>query len=343
MEPISFVTIFLSLMVGVHPVELAVGDDVASVEIVLDGEQIAEVHGPPWTVAVDLGDELEPHRLVARAFDRQGEFIGRAEQFVNIRRGSFESGRTPVIVFDRKGEISAEPNHTPCLTASGQPARVVAVDEPRFDVYVVFDEGARFAWFASRKQSGTSGRIQSTIIDSVGGNTTLKRISGACPEKDGQRTRFGASPIGRPVDGRMISGLHDLRTVGGLDSGQAVADAVARAGYLAKSGGRRSAVVLVVSDDVADCSQFSPAVVRSYLRSLGIPLLVWSPETKRFESPWGRVAQTSNVRRINGALEELRRHVEHQRVVWIEGVHLPQDVALGSGCRGISLHRGDHG
>jgi hypothetical protein len=45
-EPISFVTIFLPLMVGVHPVELVVGDDVASVEIVLDGNQIAEEHDP---------------------------------------------------------------------------------------------------------------------------------------------------------------------------------------------------------------------------------------------------------------------------------------------------------
>jgi hypothetical protein len=60
MEPVSFVTIFLPLLVGVQPVELAVTQDVASVNVILDGAQVAELREAPWTFEVDFGTTSRP-------------------------------------------------------------------------------------------------------------------------------------------------------------------------------------------------------------------------------------------------------------------------------------------
>ena len=45
---IELITLFLGLLTGPHPVELAVGDAVATVELSLDGRQVARLEGPPW-------------------------------------------------------------------------------------------------------------------------------------------------------------------------------------------------------------------------------------------------------------------------------------------------------
>lgn len=97
---IEFATLFLGLYVGVAPVEVLVGSDVASVEMRLDGEPIGELSGPPWILPCDLGRELVPHVLVAVARDASGREVARARQEVNVPRSAGEArvvvGRDPV-------------------------------------------------------------------------------------------------------------------------------------------------------------------------------------------------------------------------------------------------------
>ena len=88
---IQFVTLILSLHVGILPVEVAVSAPVARVEMHLNGDLVETRSEPPWTFEVDLGRELRPHRLEAVAFDTQGKELERASQWVNYARRHWEA------------------------------------------------------------------------------------------------------------------------------------------------------------------------------------------------------------------------------------------------------------
>jgi hypothetical protein len=42
---------------------------------------------------------------------------------------------------------------------------------------------------------------------------------------------------------------------------------------------------------------------------------------------------------IEGAWREVKKDLERQRVVWVSGIHLPQEIALAPEAEGISLAR----
>ena len=81
---VTFISAFLGLVLGVQPVELAVGVDVAAVELRLDGKSLGFLRGEPWVLACDFGPELAPHELVAIAFDDQGRELDRASRWLNL-------------------------------------------------------------------------------------------------------------------------------------------------------------------------------------------------------------------------------------------------------------------
>lgn len=81
---ITFLTLYLGLVVGQRPFELSVADTAARVEILLDGERVAELTAPPWQVEVDLGETPLPHELTAVAYDAAGEPLGSAFQRLNV-------------------------------------------------------------------------------------------------------------------------------------------------------------------------------------------------------------------------------------------------------------------
>ena len=87
---VTFISLFLWLMTGVHPVEVAVDPTVSSVEIFLDGESIGVATAPRWRVQCDFGERLRPHELVAVAHDQEGLELGRAYQLVNLPRPDAE-------------------------------------------------------------------------------------------------------------------------------------------------------------------------------------------------------------------------------------------------------------
>ncbi len=87
---VAFASLFLGLVLGVQPVELAVGQGVASVELVLDGRSVGQMGGAPWTLPCDFGSALEPHRLEAIARAADGRELGRARQWINLPRPEAE-------------------------------------------------------------------------------------------------------------------------------------------------------------------------------------------------------------------------------------------------------------
>ena len=101
---VTFISLFLWLVVDTLPVEVAVAPGVASVEILLDEQSIGVIEGPPWQLECDFGSTLRPHELVAVARDEDGNELGRAEQLVNLPRSNAEVQ----IVFEAGAASSAK-------------------------------------------------------------------------------------------------------------------------------------------------------------------------------------------------------------------------------------------
>lgn len=113
---------------------------------------------------------------------------------------------------------------------------------------------------------------------------------------------------------------------------QRLADAVAVAGRRAASADRRRAVVLVVERESEDHGRHAAASVRSYLGSLGVPLHVWSSRPLRGEDParaWGDSRPIHGLDRLRSAVEELKRDLERQRILWVRGRWMPHEMEPG--------------
>ncbi len=81
---IAFASLFLGLFLGVKPVEVVVGQDVAAVELRLDGQRLGTIRGEPWIRECDFGSELAPRHLEAVALDAAGRELGRVSQWLNL-------------------------------------------------------------------------------------------------------------------------------------------------------------------------------------------------------------------------------------------------------------------
>lgn len=132
---------------------------------------------------------------------------------------------------------------------------------------------------------------------------------------------------------------HAMVTPKGADTGR-IADAVAVAGLQAASGNYRRAVVLVLGADAKDTSRYDAAAVRRYLDAIHVPLFVWSLENPKKHpglAAWGKVEVISSIPRLSKAVAKLRTELESQRIVWLEGRHLPQSIALTPEAAGVEM------
>lgn len=120
---ITFASLILALVVGVQPVEVLVADEVAKVEIRLDGEVVGVLERQPWSLLCDFGAELEPHLLEAVALDSSGSELGRAQQWINVPRRRAEAG----IVLDHDGEGEGAVAHVTWDTLAGHEPTAVDV------------------------------------------------------------------------------------------------------------------------------------------------------------------------------------------------------------------------
>lgn len=120
------------------------------------------------------------------------------------------------------------------------------------------------------------------------------------------------------------------------------ADAVAVAGIQAYAGYTRRAVVLALGGRIDDASRSPATVVREYLQKIHVPLFVWSldPRTaERVAARWGETEDVSSYPKLKVAFERLRARLDEQQMVWLDGRHLPQEIALSREARGIEILR----
>jgi hypothetical protein len=87
-------------------------------------------------------------------------------------------------------------------------------------------------------------------------------------------------------------------------------------------------------------SQFELKTVRAYLRSLGVPLQIWSTSgglTGKKERQ--RVVDVSSLAKLGRASQTLFETIDRQRIIWLEGRHLPPNIALDPGDLPVRLVR----
>jgi len=119
---------------------------------------------------------------------------------------------------------------------------------------------------------------------------------------------------------------------------QRLADAVAVAGMAAAQSGRRRIVLLILGPEPVDRSLLTPAAVLQFLRELRVPLVVWSPvRSAAVEGAWGLAVDISTRQRTFAANKRLSGQIERQRVVWLNGLHLPRLISLAPEAKGIRL------
>jgi hypothetical protein len=102
------------------------------------------------------------------------------------------------------------------------------------------------------------------------------------------------------------------------DTPRQFADAVAVAGLQTLMPARRRAVVLIASQ-VPDQSHHTVAQVRHYLRSIHVPLFVWSLTAHPPDAAeaWGEMEDVSHLNGLRAAVGKLRRAVEEQQLAWV--------------------------
>jgi hypothetical protein len=127
---------------------------------------------------------------------------------------------------------------------------------------------------------------------------------------------------------------------------QRIADAVAVAGLQAAAENDRRAVVLVLGGHEQDASRYDPALVRRYLEAVHVPLFVWnlygagSSAARVWTESWGKVEDISTLPKLEAAVARLKSELASQRIVWLDGRHLPQAIALGPEATGVEIVTG---
>ena len=358
---IEILTLFLGLVTGPQTAELAVGDRAAEVEVLLDGQPVATLDGPPWRLQVDLGEALLPHELLAVARDESGAELARARRWINIDMVRVEiggrappGGLTPLPIVLADGRRVTTEEVSDWFTADGEALRVRATQAGLAEVIVVQDP-------ATQRDLEEMARLLPAreLDDGLGDDTAVRFISPlAAPvsRSDRQRSLFMQSAGVSDVGLFWLAGKLPPMTFA-----YRYADAVAVAGREAHAAGRRRAVLLLLRDRPRDDSLFSVAAVRDYLRALRVPLFVWTLTDTGELAGWGEPdwvglrssGQSGPVRagaiskgflRFREAVAELRREIDRQRIVWLVGERPPHRIELSPeavGARSAGLDPAD--
>ena len=300
------------------------------IEAALDGSPLKA--NAPGRFRLPLFEEGRLHLLTAKVEFPRG-IVATAEVAVGGVDQQAAAELTAVPIEMKEGTSIPEPASLEgALLAGGAPRRVVAIEDGPADVVIVCD--AR----SGRSLKRLEGRNE---------YLRLPRDAGALGDDDEVRLML-TTP--RPVQSRgRTAALFDLSqrftisdggvprllmtlVPGMVESGrQSIADAVAIAGIEATRDNRRRAVVLVLGSGKDDRNSYAIPAVRDYLESLRVPLCVWSvlaPDSKKTVTSWGPAEDASTAEAMDAAVGRLRAALSLQRIVWIEGRHLPSDITL---------------
>jgi hypothetical protein len=319
------------------------------VRAILDGRPIPIADKTSFPLpACDMD---QPHVLSVSV-----DFRGGRRARADVAFGGHLTGQTEAELTAVPLEVEAHRN-LPALaelqrwfTADGLAVRVAAVETGAADVALVLDRGSRglldeinthHRVMLGNSQTATTFTAAAHFSPAEEGDDRLSVLLGV-PQLYGGETpqTRGLFDASTPL---AFTASHFGERLAGLSAGDArrqqrIADAVAVAGLTAAARGRRRAVVLVLGEAFPDASTMDPAAARRFLADLRVPLFVWAtvPGSASAEA-WGEVEDTSSERLLDKAARRLEESLENQWIVWIEGLHLPQHIALTREAKGIRL------
>jgi hypothetical protein len=260
---------------------------------------------------------------------------------------------TAVPLHLRSGRLPAPGKLAGWLTQGGRPLTVAAVEEGPAQLFVVRvpgtqeiarklgSKGTPPGDFEMRLDKEDRIRFLQSSPDRVEGSDEARdlfSLSGPYTATEGGLPwllrRAGANGDAGPEG---TAGTPSLET-------RRIADAVAVAGLEVTTENRRRAVLLVLSGDERDAGVYAAAAVRRYLAALRVPLFVWTlgtPAPGSFAASWGATEDVSAVKNLYRAFEDLRAELRSQRIVLVDGRHLPQAVTLGPAARNVELAGGN--
>ncbi len=228
------------------------------------------------------------------------------------------------------------------LTSGGEALDVVAVGKESAEIIVVVDEKARKPFFRLALQLFHN-RGKSYAYTGLEKEDTVRVLSAQGRLVDHARLHYSVFPQSEPFtveDAPLPDMLWGLEFSEPGTEGQALVDAVAVGGLGAAASQKRRAVVLAVADCAAASGRWSVASVRRYLAELHVPLVVWQAGPAKGDPTRGFCAEAERLtsgRQLALAIRRLRKTLKRQRIVWVEGDHLPRAIALAEEARGLRL------
>lgn len=269
------------------------------------------------------------------------------------RTGS-ELTAVPVVLESRRAPSPKD--LTGWFEVNGESPRVVAVDRGPAQLYVVEDRSARTAlidrrWFGAGPKSHQSLDRTATqsYYDALRSATRAHRSSATIRfvdpffvGRDGDRSELELVPVSRPftltedilaeliynIGGATDDGVQlrfsevDLGHGVSLYAGtaQRLEDALAVAARHAAASQVPRAVLLLVGDHPQDASAVGAESVLAYLRSLQVPLVIWTTgDSEATRTPWGDAARIDTKPRREAECRRLVRALELQRIAWLDG------------------------
>ena len=222
--------------------------------------------------------------------------------------------------------------------ADGKPVRVEAVEEGPGDVVFVIDESAEkdLRRLGKRRPADSLVALPGFVRFFVG--IPIAWVRG----QPGYLYHIfpNDGPLG-PKEGDIAlllpTRVARLRALRGINENLSLA--VASAAPLATQQSRRRAVVVVLGPSPRDFGKLTPALAKKYLEALRVPLRVLRVGAAPAALSWERMRDATSRPLFRGALNDLAADLERQRIVWVEGRHLPQTVSLSPDAKGIELAR----
>ncbi len=327
--------------------ESLAGASPAAIRIFFDGE------------ALDVADprefELPPHDPGQIHFLRaELEFAESVTSVVEAIFGGTYADRvstelTAVPVRLSKGVDDLAPEDLAGWFLSGdKPLRVAAVETGVADIVMVRDPSTQATIDEQQRPGGYTSTFARSGAAATGATKHAQdwRLQFLWPVPrrhagvQGLYDLFPPSTVLNSQDGDLLQLMTNARLAPDPRDKQRLADAVAVAGITAAAGRSRRAVVLYLGDPTQDDSNLTAAQVRRYLERLQVPLDVWTTTRRKdLESTWGEASKVVTYAQVEGAWRRLRKDLARQRVVWVSGIHLPQEIRLAPQAEGISIAR----
>jgi len=229
---------------------------------------------------------------------------------------------TPVLLMETSTQHPA--SFDGCFSIDGSAVRVAAVDKDLAHVIVVQDPDPHL----NARALDATGRATNPVTRNEVArwarldDDTVAEILWPVARRFADQSSNAVSRLfehtGEFQPRTGLIGLLTFPSRWGFNLPRQYADAVAVAGNRALLGGRRRAVVLLLSER-QDVSGSDPGAARRYLASIGVPLFVWSPVEASADATarWGMIDDISTVDHLRAAAARLKQTLAAQRVAWI--------------------------